>query len=307
MPELCLDDPMSVDDLLLGSPIASENPVKKPQFVIDWPYTIGRRRSYRGGPESEYRRYPSGLLSRSIVDGVPMRLKIYVDIGMLAIDRDIRTSCLWRTRFCSRHCYNRALMRVRPNIKKSGEADELFWEELDGELLYDMLHSESFRQACGSVLRKSPGFMRARMRLATRGEAFAEPSDARKVADICEGNPNTTFWVTTRAWTDNSMTRAIEKYVIEQPNIRLLASLDPSHTASQFDRIARMGWNTTFFGDDEFTEGRFLCPKSWEKKASYCRICKNGCFKNGPVHVHLAVHGTRVEPEELTEFRGRPR
>lgn len=303
----CLYEPVSVDDLLLGSPAAEENPRARTTYAIDWPYTIGTRRSYRGGPEQEYRRYPSGLLTEGMIDGVPMRIKIYVDIGMLAIDRDIRTSCLWRTSFCAKHCYNRALEIVRPSIKKAGPTDELFWEELDGELLHKMLHSESFKDACGR-LGKTPAFMRARMRLATRGEAFAVPSDVHKVADICLENPSTTFWVTTRCWIDRTMARTVEKGLLGIPNIRVLASLDPSHSARQWNRAYDLGWNTIFFGDDDFEDPvveRYLCPKTWDHKASYCRICRNGCFKKGPVHVHLAVHGTRVEEEELKEFRSR--
>lgn len=304
-PEVCLaGDVLDVDDLLLGPASGPAlNPREKSTFVVPWPSKTSTSRQ-PDGTTKVYERYPSGLAVRTSIEGIPVRIKIYVDIGMIAVDRDIKTSCLWRTKFCSRHCYNRALFRVRPNLKKSGDPDEVFWDILDGDVLHEILHSDAFKDF-SQRMGKTPKFMRGRMRLATRGEAFSEPNDVLKVDDMMSKNPQTVFWVTTRSWVDDEMAEMIEATVMRNENARVLASLDPSHTAQQYERIMGMGWNTIFFGDDTFTEGRFLCPKTWQKKLSYCRICQKGCFSKKPVDVHLKLHGTKVTEAELQEFRGR--
>jgi hypothetical protein len=164
-----------------------------------------------------------------------------------------------------------------------------------------MLHSDRFKEFC-DVVGYTPAYMRARLRLAARGEAFSKPDDVGKIADLCERNPATAFWIPTRAWIDGDMVGAIERHVMRLPNARVLASFDPSYTIEELQWLEHIGWNTMFFGDDEFTDGRFLCPKTWEKIKSFCRVCKPGCFKIGQVGVHLKVHGTRVTNKELDGY-----
>lgn len=297
-----LEDAMTVDDVLLGP--AMRNPRAPGTMVLDWPSKPVCRHDPRSGRTYKYRKYPAGPIFEATKHGVPVRIKIYVGLGMIAIDRALGTTCTWRTPFCTRYCYNKTLMQVRPGIKQSGPADEAFWAALTGEWLYDLLHSERFA-AFSERMGYTPAWMRGRMRLATRGEAFSQSEDVPKIADLMKCNPATLFWVTTRAWVNGTMANLIEDMVLDLPNARVLASLDPSHSEADFRRAEKLGWNTIFFGDDTFTEGRYLCPKTWKRKKSYCRLCRNGCFKDGPVDVHLAVHGTKVEERELEEFRAR--
>jgi hypothetical protein len=91
----------------------------------------------------------------------------------------------------------------------------------------------------------------------------------------------------------------INEHVRSLSNARVLASTDPSYTAAQFDALRQLGWNTMFFGDNALDLGMFMCPKTWEPIHSYCRICKDGCFKRGRVDVHLKTHSTKMNKGEL--------
>ena len=293
---------VTVDDLLIGDePLltvdeaietAERNPRMKATWALEWPSKIEHRADYKTGKMREFIRRPAGPFTDSI-RGVPVRLKISVELGMMVIDRAWGTTCAWRTPFCTRHCYNKNISRTRPNLKKAAKPDERFWKELTGEWLYDLLHCDRFAYFC-EKMGYTPAYMRGRIRLATRGEAFSKPADVTKVADLCKANPATLFWVPTRAWRNEAMANMIEDLMMCLPNARVLASTDPSNTDEELAELGERCWNTMFFGDDTATKGRFKCPKTWKKIKSYCRICKPGCCKNGPVDVHLAVHGTKV-------------
>jgi len=83
------------------------------------------------------------------------------------------------------------------------------------------------------------------------------------------------------------------------PNLRVLASIDPSNTDEEIRDLETLGVSTMFYGDNEAlnteTGGkRFKCPKTWggpNTKKGACGWCKKGCFRNDkPVHVHLKQH-----------------
>lgn len=275
----------------LGYDILEENPKIKPTWKMEWPITYYEAYDKKTGRTKTVARRPAGVILGSKFDGIPIRIKINCELGMIAIDRAWGVTCKWKTRFCQKHCYNKKLIAVHPSIAKAGKPDEAFWAAIDGEWLYNFLHSDRFEHWANKV-GYSAAFMRGRLRLCTRGETFARLSDVDKVADLLEMNPQTVFWMPTRAWRNDAMANAIEDMVLPMPNARVQASTDPSNTAEEYAMIEERGWNTMFFGDDSSaeTQGRFKCPKTWKKWKSYCRLCKSGCFKNDEVHVHLAAH-----------------
>ncbi len=283
---------VDIDDVLLGNEDLVENPRGlQATWKMDWPIEHYQARDKLTGRTRTIARRPAGVIIDGKFDGLPVRIKVNAELGMLTIDRAWGSTCKWKTSFCREHCYNKKLMAVHPSILKASKPDEQFWADFDGKWLYEFLHSDRF-EYWAQKMGYTGAFMRGRIRLATRGETFAEPADVDKVADLLDMNPQTLFWMPTRAWRDSDMADLIEDQVLPFPNARVLASTDPSNTAAEYREIEGRGWNTMFFGDDSAaaTDGRFRCPKTWKKWKSYCRLCKNGCFKNGEVHVHPSMH-----------------
>lgn len=286
---LAADD---IDDYLLedfnGDELL-ENPRMKATWKMEWPV------EYYEAYDKETKRYrtiarrPAGVIIGGKFDGIAPRVKINCELGMLTIDRMWGTTCKWKTDFCREHCYNKKLIAVHPSIGKSGKPDEAFWRDFDGKWLVEFLNSDRFER-WSKKMGYSAAFMRGRLRLATRGETFAEPSDVDKVADLLDMNPQTVFWMPTRAWRNEKMMYAIEQAVMVFPNARVLASTDPTNTPDEIAMLDQHLWSTMFFGNDYATEGRFKCPKTHRKWKSYCRLCKNGCFSTGEVHIHLSQH-----------------
>lgn len=274
-------------DEIMAEEIVAANPRRPIPWALEWSGDV-RSRVYSRKRE-----------------GVESRLKFSPMLGMLLIDRAWRVTCKWRSPFCTKHCYNHTGQQP-PKLKAlTGRKDEAFWEVIDGEFLHKMLHSERFAYVC-KLLGRSPAFVRARLRIASKGEAFEKPEDVFRIADLCEQNPATTFWIPTRAWciprTGNiniEMVDLINEHVRSLSNARVLASTDPSYTAEQFELLRQIGWNTMFFGDNAIDWGMFMCPKTWRPVHSYCRICRDGCFKRGRVDIHLKAHSTRIKKGEL--------
>ncbi len=292
---LAADD---IDDYLLedfnGEELL-ENPRKKAVWKMEWPVEYYQAKDRKTGKVRTIARRPAGTISDATFDGLKSRIKVNPELGMLTIDRKWGTTCKWRTKFCDKHCYNRGLIDIHPSIKKSGKPDEEFWAGLDGKWLVEFLHSDTFDN-WSEKMGYSAAFMRGRIRLATRGETFADLSDVDKVADLLDMNPQTLFWIPTRAWRaefvngNEEMINAIEQTVMVFPNARVLASTDPTNTPDEIALLDQRLWSTMFFGDDYATDGRFKCPKTHKKWKSYCRLCKNGCFSASEVHVHLSEH-----------------
>ena len=204
------------------------------------------------------------------------------DIGMFAIDRP-RTSCLHASKFCAATCYNRSIeARFRKSIPAKDIRNELSWQTITGTALAETLDRK--RTFTG------------RIRLMTRGEALSDISDIDRVRDIARANPSRLIWVPTRAWRNPIMRALIQSTLFPIRNLRILASTDPSTSATEDADLASDGWGTMFFGDDTADQtkaGRpmFRCPKTWRHKTGHCEICKRGCFNSKTrVDVHLKRH-----------------
>lgn len=275
---MALEEAPTIDEIMAEELVAA-NPRRPVPWAIYWP-----------GSGSTLRKKHS--------QGVEVRVKISRMIGMLQIDRAWRVTCEWKSPFCTKHCYNHTGHQPPASKLVTGKKDEAFWKLLDGAWLHEFLHSDYFAAFC-ERLGKTPVFMRSRMRIASKGEAFKTPQDVLKVEDLCVQNPATTFWIPTRAWSDAKMADLIDQHVRSLANARVLASTDPSYTAAQFEALRQLGWNTMFFGDNALDLGMFMCPKTWEPIHSYCRVCKDGCFKRGRVDVHLKTHSTSMKKGEL--------
>jgi hypothetical protein len=197
------------------------------------------------------------------------------DIGLWTIDRP-RSTCVHRTPFCAKSCYNRKLYTAFPNLVGRDEKNACYWAEMNGDTVREFLDR-----------RRSPV---KRFRFCTRGEAFSDLSDVAKVAEIAEANPGRVFWVPTRGWRKAEIRNEIERRIFPLSNVRVLASIDPSNTGAEVYRLTERGWSTIFFGDDNATRGRVKCPKTWGHKDGHCTVCRKGCFNKNRVDVHLKQH-----------------
>ncbi len=223
-----------------------------------------------------------------------MKIDFYPDIGMFALNRPINShstvegSCVHRTTFCDKTCYNMKLYNLYPLMKQRDVKDEEQWQSISGR---DMLNALSRK-------RKSV----KRVRFMTRGEAIKEASDVIRVLDICTSTPDTDWWMPTRAWRNESLMMHIERNLFQLINLATLASLDPSNTPAETTMLQERGWSTMYYGLDDalsLPDGtkRFKCPKTWGKgpgAKGACMSCLNGCFKpitkEEQVHVHLKRH-----------------
>ena len=199
------------------------------------------------------------------------------DIGMFTQDRP-RTTCLHRTSFCASKCYNIAI-EIRFDCKNKDTRNEVFWQWLDGDKFKAIMDRKKKDTS--------------RFRFMTRGEAISTESDVYKIKDIATKNPNIDFWLPTRAWRDAKLWSLVVKELDTIKNIKMSASIDPSNKPSNVKRIMATH-STMFFGDDNELQingiDRFLCPKTHSHKLASCNTCKDGCFSNKKVHVHLKQH-----------------
>ena len=198
------------------------------------------------------------------------------DIGMFALDRP-RSSCKHATPFCVKTCFNVKLERAFNHaIKPKDIRNEAYWKQVDGDKIAKVL----------SKKRKSV----ERFRFMTRGEAFSDAKDIKKVKDILVKNTETLFWIPTRAWRNHKLRGLIELEILPLPNARVQASLDPSNTEAGVQEVIERGWSTIFYGDDNEIDGRYLCQKTHYHQVGACMSCKFGCFSSKQVHVHLKQH-----------------
>jgi hypothetical protein len=157
----------------------------------------------------------------------------------------------------------------------------LEWEELEPERFGELLQR-----------RKHPT---NRIRFAAVGEALATPADVTKVESIIRTFPTTIFWAPTRAWRSPVLRDLIRERLMTLRNARILASLDPSNTAEEVDGLMSDKWSMMYFGNDSPEEGSifagwFRCPKTWQHRHGFCRVCSGGCFREGQSRVHLKKH-----------------
>lgn len=197
------------------------------------------------------------------------------DIGMFALDRS-RKTCLFRTEFCAKHCYNGKLYTAfGHNMIPKDYKSDMFWESVTGPELRSILARKRNQTN--------------RIRLCTRGEPISSHSDITNIRLWANANPYTIFWIPTRAWRNAELRARIRSELCGVRNLRIMASTDPSNTHEEIDSLKADGWSTMFFGDDTRNYG-FLCPKTWRGKKSHCAICRGGCFSPRRVDVHLKAH-----------------
>lgn len=197
------------------------------------------------------------------------------ELGVFVIDRSIE-SCRFKTEYCDKHCYNMKFYKRYNTLEKADVENEESWRKLSGKSVKAGLDRKRLSTK--------------RLRLASRGECLRVKSDVFKVADIAKENHGRVVSVFTRAWRNGYMRKLIEKELFPINNLRVIASLDPTNTDDEFKSLDKAGWSTSFFGDDSKTDGRFKCPKTWKHLKGFCAKCKNGCFSDKQVHIHLKQH-----------------
>lgn len=204
------------------------------------------------------------------------------DIGLYAYDRGIPQSCVHATGFCAVNCYNDKLYKIYPAMRGKDEKNEAFWANIDGQKVARDL-SRRKKQT-------------KRVRLMTRGEAFSVFADIARVESILAENPNTEFWIPTRAWRHPILRYSVRKLADNYPNARILASTDPTTTLEEWASLKSDNWSTMFFGADDQRitpngDKHFLCPKTHGHVKAACAVCKKGCFRaDKRVDVHLSQH-----------------
>ena len=196
------------------------------------------------------------------------------DLGMWALDRG-SGSCKFKTEFCTRTCYNNKF-NMYPAFRAvwaPGGKDDQRWEKATSESFSDL----------------------DRVRLCTRGEAITCSEDIDRIAQWAKDNPDTLFWIPTRAWQSDSLLAEIEIKLKTLSNIRVLMSLDPSNTKEEWEKIKARGHSTMFYGNDaEHPLGDdnkiFKCTKTWKHLKDQCKTCNAGCFSKKQKHVWLKKH-----------------
>ena len=158
---------------------------------------------------------------------------------------------------------------------------EQAWPSLSGKFL------------CKQLNRKRKQVQRVRG--CTRGETFNSLVDVFRIETVLLHNPNTVFWIPTRAWRKPSIKKYIESLIFPYKNARVQASMDPSNTYEEWHMVVNAGWSTIFFGDDSMTEtplgNRMIkCAKTHKKLKGVCSTCQRGCFSKNQNHVHLKQH-----------------
>lgn len=192
---------------------------------------------------------------------------------MYVIDRG-RSSCVWRTDFCNRYCYNRRFYALNKYMIQSDDRYDNFWNNL-----VNMFELEL------NLLKSKPSFIR----LCSRGEPFASLSDVIKVYWLVTKYSDITFWIPTRAWRNTAIRNELLR-LKSIHNVRLLASLDPTNSEDEWCMLKEQGFSTMYFGDDNNVEGRYLCPKTHFKLKGVCTTCLNGCMNPNRVDIHMKKH-----------------
>ena len=208
-------------------------------------------------------------------------IRYCADIDMFVTDRPRKETCHWRTEAC-KDCYNEKLEKLYPAMLVKDKRNETYWNFLNGAEMNKVLGNKKKQTK--------------RFRFQTRGETFSSLTDVFKIREILETNPDTLFWIPTRAWRNPLLKMLIEQNIFSLSNARTLASTDIYTKMSEWQDLKNTEWSTMFFGDDSKTktpigDKHFLCPKTHKKLKGHCSICKAGCFrKDKIVNVHLKQH-----------------
>lgn len=202
-------------------------------------------------------------------------------LELYVLDRGEK-SCLWQTEFCKRYCYNKNLYTMQKAMKSRDEANEQYWNQV------------TIEQFVEDLQRKKKD--KSRFRFCTRGELFTCEDDIDKTKSILNQCPDTLFWIPTRAWRAISLRVKIESELLCIQNARILASLDPSNSTSEYKALQYYGWSTVAIGE-EWRANRILCPKTYQRLHGYCIKCQIGCFNYNRVDVHLKLHCASGSPK----------
>lgn len=211
------------------------------------------------------------------------RLTYTKDIGMYSLNRSIPESCVHKTEVCEARCYNMKLYRIYPGMVRADEKNEIAWADND---------AEGLRISLGRKKRQTK-----RIRLMSRGEALKDFNDPERVGNICKENPQRAFWMPTRAWRNSVLFAYAMRRLGNLANLRILASMDESNTAEDWDHVKNLGLSTMYFDankDPGVTPNGtrfFKCPKTHKNLKGHCSICRGGCFRTSKrVDVHLLEH-----------------
>lgn len=196
------------------------------------------------------------------------------DIGLMATAR-AKYTCNHATVFCLATCYNNKL--YGPFGQGMAARDVL------SEEVWNSITGDDFAAAIDGA---------TRVRLATRGEIFNNLNDVARVESILKACPNTEIWIPTRAWRNPTLKKAIEQLRSKYANLRVLASIDPSNTESEYRDLVNSGWSTMFYWDDNATpqHNPIRCEKTWNHTNGACATCEKGCFTPYRVDVWLKQH-----------------
>lgn len=222
------------------------------------------------------------------------------DIGMFSFSRG-RSTCDFKTKWCERHCYANKFYSMGWSREDWDKLDDEWWQKTGcEEFVEEVMRCASPRMVDDELVPPD------RFRFAIKGEIWVNFDDVCKVRGICDILPETLFWIPTRAWWDPFMQDAIEEMVLSLPNARVMASVDPTVSASTIEELRETGWSILYVTksneeqgqlvlrehglEENVTKGMFRCPKTWEKKLGHCGTCEQGCFSAERVEVQLKYH-----------------
>lgn len=213
------------------------------------------------------------------------------DIGMHTVNRPRCVSCVHKTIYCEIECYN--------NRVETQYGDAIDGKDLRNEVIW---RDPAFADTLRADLDRKRTRQTKRVRLMSRGEAFASVADVDRVARIARANPDRLIWVPTRAWRNDTLRKLIESRIAILPNVVILASLDPSNTAREYRMLRNHGWATMYFGDPadlqvgwEGPAEPVKCPKTHRHMKGHCAICKAGCFSRALRDTFRGLNGHRVD------------
>ena len=138
-----------------------------------------------------------------------------------------------------------------------------------------------------------------RFRMAKQGECLCDYAHIHNVWHIVLSNPQTLWWIPTRAWKDTLLRQRIDK-IRELPNARVMASIDVDYmTRKAVPSLLSDGWkllfsspgkqaNTPGFPESMFGVPFALCEKTWNADhiKDVCLHCARGCFNRENTHLH---------------------
>jgi hypothetical protein len=209
------------------------------------------------------------------------------DMGIMRVDRSFN-SCKHCTSFCVQKCYARRLTRIYDKMnhdRVTGSLDR-------AENYYQVSSVETIAADIVKKLDRTRNGNPFRFRWCAMGEPFVTTGDINKIRAIAKLTPAVQHWIPTRAWRKTALRTLIERGIMQEDNVRVLASVDPSNTKRELASIGR--WRTMFFGDNDrhpLSDHAFKCPKTFNHGGPItCKNCEGGCFNNTTRHIHLKKH-----------------